>query len=156
MQSLPRPVARRASTASIRKMTNQTLGQSRPRFRSFIVVICILTGSIYLWRHLSIVEDGYGDGDPSTSSNYLGLDSLVDVDGMVYTHLSSNSEQLRLHPIPYLMRRADRHWAAKLSRQSKTVTAAASEYRKRYGRHPPRGFKQWSQDCLLWRKPCLV
>lgn len=48
------------------------------------------------------------------------------------------------HPIPALMRRAKKRWARLKGRQSKTFAEAISEYRKRYGRAPPKGFDRWS------------
>ena len=47
------------------------------------------------------------------------------------------------HPIPTLMDEAGRTYRRKLSRQSKTLTQAVAEYKKRYGRDPPRGFGDW-------------
>lgn len=49
------------------------------------------------------------------------------------------------HPIPTLMDEADLAYRQKLSKQSKTLKQAATEYRKRYKRHPPRGFDKWFQ-----------
>ncbi|KZO90801.1 glycosyltransferase family 90 protein [Calocera viscosa TUFC12733] len=47
------------------------------------------------------------------------------------------------HPIYDLIARAAREWEAKLARQSRTLPAAVEEYRRRYGRAPPRGFGAW-------------
>lgn len=47
------------------------------------------------------------------------------------------------HPIPKLMREAEEKFNAKLARQSKTLEAAVAEYRRRYNRHPPKGFDEW-------------
>jgi hypothetical protein len=47
------------------------------------------------------------------------------------------------HPIPALMRRAKKRWARLQARQSKTFAQAITEYRKRYGRAPPKGFDRW-------------
>ncbi|KAJ7851463.1 hypothetical protein B0H13DRAFT_2284546, partial [Mycena leptocephala] len=50
---------------------------------------------------------------------------------------------LGAHPIPELIERAEAAWAAKLARASTTLRQAASEYTRRYGRLPPRGFDKW-------------
>jgi hypothetical protein len=47
------------------------------------------------------------------------------------------------HPIFDLIERAEKEWEAKLARQSKSLDEAVAEYRRRYGRSPPRGFDRW-------------
>jgi hypothetical protein len=49
------------------------------------------------------------------------------------------------HPITRLMHDAEETFRSKLSRQSKTLTKAVSEYKRRYGRNPPKGFDRWFQ-----------
>lgn len=41
------------------------------------------------------------------------------------------------------MRDAEAAWNDKLSRASKTLEEAVTEYRRRYGRAPPLGFDKW-------------
>ncbi|GAA96470.1 hypothetical protein E5Q_03137 [Mixia osmundae IAM 14324] len=47
------------------------------------------------------------------------------------------------HPISILIDRGRRDWENKLNRQSKTLDEAVREYKRRYGRAPPRGFDKW-------------
>ncbi|KAF9481733.1 hypothetical protein BDN70DRAFT_830395 [Pholiota conissans] len=47
------------------------------------------------------------------------------------------------HPIYELIARAERDWEAKLQRASKTLEEAVMEYKRRYGRRPPKGFDVW-------------
>lgn len=47
------------------------------------------------------------------------------------------------HPIPKLMAEAEDAFRNKLERQSKTLPAAVAEYKRRYGRDPPKGFDDW-------------
>jgi len=47
------------------------------------------------------------------------------------------------HPIYELISRAEQEWEKKLKRASKTLAQAAKEYKRRYGRHPPKGFDLW-------------
>ena len=47
------------------------------------------------------------------------------------------------HPIYELISRAEEEWEAKLERASKTLDEAVAEYRRRYGRAPPKGFDIW-------------
>ena len=49
------------------------------------------------------------------------------------------------HPIQKLMADAEENFNNMLSRQSKTLEDAVVEYRRRYGREPPRGFGHWWQ-----------
>lgn len=47
------------------------------------------------------------------------------------------------HPIYDLIAKGDRDWKALNARQSRTLHASATEYRRRYKRHPPKGFAKW-------------
>lgn len=47
------------------------------------------------------------------------------------------------HPIPRLMADAEDKFRALLGKQSRTLSAAVKEYKRRYGRKPPRGFDDW-------------
>ena len=47
------------------------------------------------------------------------------------------------HPIPILMTQAENKYKQLIGRQSTTLRAAVAEYRRRYGRRPPRGFDEW-------------
>lgn len=47
------------------------------------------------------------------------------------------------HPIHYLIQSAEKLWNEKVARQSTTLEEAVSEYRRRYGQAPPRGFDDW-------------
>lgn len=47
------------------------------------------------------------------------------------------------HPIPLLLALGEKRWEEALSRQSRTLSDAVSEYIRRYGRRPPKGFDLW-------------
>ncbi|RAH83527.1 lipopolysaccharide-modifying enzyme [Aspergillus japonicus CBS 114.51] len=47
------------------------------------------------------------------------------------------------HPIAALSEAADQEWDQVRSRQSKTLSQAVQEYRRRYGMHPPPHFDKW-------------
>lgn len=47
------------------------------------------------------------------------------------------------HPIPKLMADARENFEGKVKRQSKTLSEAVKEYRRRYKRDPPKGFDLW-------------
>lgn len=56
---------------------------------------------------------------------------------------SPEYEAYAQHPIVSLMAQARRNWAEKVGRQSRNYDEAVEEYRRRYGREPPRGFRAW-------------
>jgi hypothetical protein len=56
---------------------------------------------------------------------------------------SSFSSQPIEHPIPKLMHDAQIKYDALLARQSTTLESAVEEYKRRYGRKPPKGFDDW-------------
>lgn len=47
------------------------------------------------------------------------------------------------HPIFDLVEYAEHAWRNKTEKASKTLKQAVNEYRRRYGRAPPRGFDRW-------------
>lgn len=50
---------------------------------------------------------------------------------------------LAQHPIWDLLERSKANWEDKLDRASTTLAEAVDEYRRRYGRSPPKGFDRW-------------
>ncbi|GAA5999999.1 hypothetical protein JCM10207_006007 [Rhodosporidiobolus poonsookiae] len=50
---------------------------------------------------------------------------------------------LQPHPIHHLIRQAKKEWKAKVGRQSTNLNEAITEYKRRYGRRPPKGFADW-------------
>jgi hypothetical protein len=69
--------------------------------------------------------------EPTTSSQLVRSSS---------TRLAGNVAE---HPIPRLMADAERQFRALLSRQSHSLRGAVAEYKRRYGRNPPKGFDAW-------------
>jgi hypothetical protein len=57
----------------------------------------------------------------------------------------SSQAAITEHPIPKLMAEAETNFRRLLSKQSPTLNAAVSEYKKRYKRDPPKGFDEWWQ-----------
>lgn len=58
-------------------------------------------------------------------------------------HLHVSSDPSAPHPIPVLLALGENRWEELLSRQSTTLEEAVEEYKRRYGRNPPRGFDTW-------------
>lgn len=80
--------------------------------------------------HLSAPENYVPPPDPTT----------LQPTNSAPTRLTGNVAE---HPIPHLMHDAERRFRALLSRQSHSLRAAVAEYKRRYGRNPPRGFDKW-------------
>ena len=83
---------------------------------------------------------------PIPPSRTLGNSTPADLNA---THLYRDdglleTNHLGRHPIYELIERATEEWEGKLERQSKTLPEAVREYRRRYGRAPPKGFDKWS------------
>lgn len=55
----------------------------------------------------------------------------------------SSRKSITAHPIPKLMTEAEVNFRNLLSRQSRTLQAAVTEYKRRYHRDPPKGFDSW-------------
>lgn len=56
---------------------------------------------------------------------------------------SSQNGSHPTHPILGLLVEGERKWADLVERQSRTLEEAVVEYKKRYGRNPPKGFDHW-------------
>ncbi|EMD64803.1 glycosyltransferase family 90 protein [Bipolaris sorokiniana ND90Pr] len=54
-----------------------------------------------------------------------------------------SSDNISYHPVELLIRRAQDDFKHLIDKQSKTLEAAETEYRRRYSRSPPPGFAQW-------------
>ena len=64
---------------------------------------------------------------------------------------------LAQHPIWDLLDRSKTHWQDKLDSASTTLAEAVDEYRRRYGRSPPKGFDRWYVGLLAGtRSGCLA
>lgn len=60
-------------------------------------------------------------------------------------NLDDSPEPVDDHPISLLMKEADKTWRAYEDDRSLTFRQCVSKYRRKYGRHPPPGFKKWYQ-----------
>ncbi|GMK57357.1 hypothetical protein CspeluHIS016_0401910 [Cutaneotrichosporon spelunceum] len=58
-------------------------------------------------------------------------------------HLLLSDDPNAPHPIPTLITLGEERWASLLAARSRTLAEAVDEYRRRYGRAPPRGFDKW-------------
>lgn len=102
------------------------------RSRSFLFLIALvflfLQAGLFA-GHLS--ANNHVPTDPSTTEQFQLIKP---------TRLIGNVAE---HPIPRLMDDAEQRFRALLSRQSRSLRAAVKEYKRRYGRNPPKGFDEW-------------
>lgn len=60
-------------------------------------------------------------------------------------NLDDSPDPVDDHPISLLIKEADKTWRAYEDDRSITFRQTVSKYRRKYGRHPPPGFKDWYQ-----------
>ena len=77
---------------------------------------------------------------------YAGRRQLVET-SQVTIHVKPGST-IDEHPIPKLMAEAEDKFRILLARQSRTLVDAVAEYKRRYGRDPPKGFDEWFKYAL--------
>ena len=80
---------------------------------------------------------------PATSKDEEAEAPLADTMPDTTSTAPLPSETLKTHPIAQLVQQAADDHAARLSRQSKTLKDAVSEYTRRYGMPPPPHFDKW-------------
>lgn len=56
---------------------------------------------------------------------------------------TTSPEVVDSHPIAALMKEADQKWREYATSRSTTFRQTVEKYRRKYGRHPPPGFKEW-------------
>lgn len=111
--------------------------------RAYIFIVCVF---------IAFMQAGLFSGH---RNHKIGLEQVVvspdAVDGgwlqkpskfLAFTSTRSKSV-IKEHPIPKLMEDAEAAFKKKVSKQSQTLQAAVTEYKKRYHRAPPKGFDDW-------------
>jgi hypothetical protein len=96
------------------------------------------------------LEDEAEADNESSNRDYMDLSSSHQHSRMNASHHFSPTGHVVLsdregsqHPIPSLLLLGEKKWEDMLSRQSRTLEEAVVEYRRRYGRNPPKGFDLW-------------
>jgi hypothetical protein len=56
---------------------------------------------------------------------------------------TQRKKEVIVHPIPKLMGDAQTKFKKMITGQSRTLIQAVEEYKRRYGRNPPKGFDEW-------------
>lgn len=96
----------------------------------FLVAVILAFAEGGLWAARKRVNASFPD------------DSLIPRPSNVFRRTRARPE-IHEHPIPKLMSEAETRYRNLLGKQSKTLPQAVAEYKRRYGRNPPRGFDDW-------------
>jgi hypothetical protein len=76
---------------------------------------------------------------PDVPASWLRLNTGI----LSSAESSAHKKVITEHPIPQLIADAEASFRNLLSRQSRTLKGAVTEYKKRYKRNPPKGFDLW-------------
>ncbi|CCM01992.1 uncharacterized protein FIBRA_04066 [Fibroporia radiculosa] len=95
---------------------------------------------------ITFIQGGLWSGHKRRSSSFPEGSSIISSASSIISFRRGHGRvALKAHPIPKLMLDAEIKFRNVLSRQSKTLPEAVAEYKRRYGRNPPRGFDDWWQ-----------
>lgn len=118
-------------------MGGSPLSLANPRTRLAVILTTFFALAFLILAPRSSSED-YTSSAPSsrtdswkaTANRWLGWSETKTADEIQ-------------HPIPKHMHDAQVNFRALITKQSKTLSAAVKEYRRRYKRDPPKGFDEW-------------
>ena len=116
---------------------------SKPRKRLLFLVIATVT--IFAVVANFFVFLGLTGADIRSQFSRLPLPRLTRKPWHSQEKVEGPYEPRDAHPISQLMAEADKVWAAYENSRSTTFRQTVSKYRRKYGRHPPPGFKEWYQ-----------
>ena len=97
------------------------------------IVIAFGQAGLFVGRRASLANlEANSDVDSSSYNNWA-----------LFPNTLHSAGTIAEHPIPKLMADAEVNFRKLLSRQSRTLSAAVREYKRRYNRDPPKGFDEW-------------
>ena len=106
--------------------------------KRLLVIFAVLAGLIILFgmhhQKQVVVPRRLGD---------FGASKLQDWIPMSTYFFKTTQGKTIIHPIPRLMANAQAKFKKMIAGQSKTLANAVKEYKRRYGRNPPKGFDEW-------------
>ena len=80
---------------------------------------------------------------PQLSGNFDASKLQDWIPGSSSFFMGTRKKETIVHPIPKLMADAQTKFKTMITEQSKTLAEAVKEYKRRYGRNPPKGFDEW-------------
>ena len=106
----------------------------RTRSRRLLLLLACIASLCYIFSNT--LHEAY-------SSAAIARGQYRRLDERLREQLGANLLEYKRHPIEDLIANAKKEWERKLARQSKTPEEGATEYKKRYKRDPPIGYKEW-------------
>jgi len=116
-----------------------TLSRKKVVALSLLILVVLFETTVYISRNRASV---HMPGNLHAAQEWVRRHSGV---LSLYNPFRTGGHEAReiVHPIPKLMRDAELKHKALLARQSKSLSDAIAEYKKRYGMDPPKGFDEW-------------
>ena len=105
--------------------------------KRLLVIFAVLAGLIILFgarRKQAVVPKRLGNFGASRLPDWIPGPS---------DFFKTTQRKTIIHPIPKLMANAQAKFKKMIAGQSKTLADAVKEYKRRYGRNPPKGFDEW-------------
>jgi hypothetical protein len=107
--------------------------------RYAVAAVFLISVFYYLNHYTADVPSSYLKNEASDHGSHTSEGGKQrPVNGGASSHGAKTS-----HPIDYLIQTAQDTFDELIAQESNSVEAAAAAYRKRRGRHPPPGFKEW-------------
>lgn len=121
--------------------------RSRTRARRLLLILAFCIVAYYL---ISLaLKEGYNAAARRGAALRFVSDTLREQPGKLLS-------EYKQHPISALLDQANKAWIAKVKRQSQTPEQAIIEYKRRYGRSPPEGFKEWFEYAKCTLQTCVI
>ena len=114
-----------------------TLSTNKRLLVIFAVLACLMIGLRPIQTQ-AVVSQLSGNFESSASN----LQDWIPRSSHFFKMTQSKKETI-VHPIPKLMAEAQTKFKKMITGQSKTLAEAVQEYKRRYGRNPPKGFDEW-------------
>ena len=111
---------------------------SHLRFSRRLLLLAILSLGVLAVVHIRQTRQNPPKSPAKTSYHELPGSPATSEQSAPRSHDSSHT-----HPIDVLMRNAESSWLSTLQKQSQSLEAAVTEYRRRYGVPPPPKFDKW-------------
>jgi hypothetical protein len=112
----------------------------RGMLKRLLVIFAVLACLMFVPRleqTQEVVSQLSGNFDASSLQDWIPRSSHF------FKATQTSMKERIVHPIPKLMAEAQTKFKKMITGQSKTLAEAVKEYKRRYGRNPPKGFDEW-------------
>lgn len=107
------------------------------RLTRLLTLVAVLSFAVLTVFHLRQPYEQYRTGQYANAGNAISL--IPNPEPLAPLRFEST----RVHPVDQLVRDAEASWTLVVRAQSKSLEAAVTEYRRRYGIAPPPNFDKW-------------